>query len=109
MASPADDRVDQEAVIRVRLLPCWPTGSRQFVYQRLCLFQVGSVETFGEPVVNRYEKIAGFAAPALVAAESGEAHGGAQLPELGLLLPGDAQGFAIQALGGVGCPCRSSS
>ena len=35
----------------------------------------------------------GFAAAALVAAEPGEARGGAQFPEFGLLLPGDAQGL----------------
>src|ERR1700730_480895 len=77
-------------------------GSRQFVMQRLCLFQVDGVEAFGEPAVDRREKIAGFGAAALVAAEPGEAHGGAQLPELRFLLPGDAQGFAIQLLSGLG-------
>jgi hypothetical protein len=38
--------------------------------------------------------------PALVAAEPGEARGGTQFPELGPLLLGDAQGFAIEFLGG---------
>src|ERR1700730_12241476 len=55
------------------------------------------------------QKIAGLCVATLVAAEPGEAHGGAQFPELGPLLLGDAQGFAIQFLGGVECPCRSSS
>src|SRR5438034_8960480 len=49
-------------------------------------------------------KIAGFAVPILVAAEPGEAHGGAQFPKPGPLLLGDAQGFAIQHLGGLGLP-----
>jgi hypothetical protein len=49
-------------------------------------------------------KIAGFGLPTLVAAEPGEARGGAQFPELGLLLLGDAQGFAIQLLSGLGMP-----
>ena len=40
---------------------------------------------FGEPTINRCQKVAGFGAAALVAAEAGEAHGGAQLPELCLL------------------------
>ena len=85
------------------------TGSSQLVEQRLRLFQIGGVEAFGEPAVDRREEIAGFGAAALVAAEPGEAHGGAQFPELGLLLLGDAQGFAIEFLGGLGMPCRSSS
>jgi hypothetical protein len=42
----------------------------------------------------------------LVAAESSEARGGAQFKELGLLLNGDAEGFAIQCLGLFGVPLR---
>jgi len=38
---------------------------------------------------------------ALVAAEPGEARGGAQFPELGPLLLGDAQSLAIEFLGGL--------
>jgi hypothetical protein len=41
---------------------------------------------------------------ALVAAKPGKAHNGAQLPKLGFLLPGDAQGYAIQFLRGLGTP-----
>jgi hypothetical protein len=37
----------------------------------------------------------GFGGTVLVAAEPGEAHGGAQFPHLGLLLACDAQGLAI--------------
>jgi hypothetical protein len=51
--------------------------------QRLGLFQIGSVETLGEPAVDRREKVAGFSLAALVAAEPSEARGGAQFPELG--------------------------
>jgi len=75
-------------------------GSRQFAEQRLGLFQIGRVEAFGEPAIDWREKVAGFGAATLVAAEPGEARGGAQFPELGFLLLGDAQGFAIQFLGG---------
>src|SRR5262249_3861912 len=57
-----------------------------------------------EPAVDWRQKVAGFAVAALVAAESGEAHGGAQFPELGFLLSGDAERFAIQLLGGFGIP-----
>jgi len=62
------------------------------------------VEAFGEPAVDRRQKVAGFGAAALVAAEAGEAHGGAQFPELGTLLLGDAERFAIEFLGGLGMP-----
>jgi hypothetical protein len=43
-----------------------PTLTKQ-VEQRLCLFQVGRAEAFGEPAVHRCEDIAGFGAAALVA------------------------------------------
>src|SRR5215469_14929912 len=65
-------------------------GSPQLLQQRLCLFQIGRVETFREPAIDGREKLAGFGSPALVTAEAGEAHRGAQFPELGLLLSGDA-------------------
>jgi hypothetical protein len=54
---------------------------------------------------NRLSETPKFAGPmALVAVEPGEAHGGAQFPQLGLLFRGDAQGFAIQSLGGLRIP-----
>ena len=59
--------------------------------QRFCLFEIGRVETLGEPAVDRGEKVAGFGWVTLIAAEPGEAHGSAQFPELGPLLLGDAQ------------------
>ena len=73
-------------------------GSGEFVEHRLSFFEVGRVEAFGEPEVDGREKVARLGGAALVAAEPGEAHGGAQFPELGLLLPSDAQGFAIHLL-----------
>jgi hypothetical protein len=79
-------------------------NSCQFVEQRLCLFEIGRVEAFGEPAVDRREKLAGFDLPTLLAAQPGQAHGSAQFPKLGLLLSGDALGFAIQFLGGFGTP-----
>src|SRR5262249_26451932 len=48
------------------------------------------------------EEMAGCGAATLVAPQSGKARGGAQLPQLGFLLSGDAEGFAIQFLGGFG-------
>src|SRR5216683_7781686 len=82
----------------------FPTGSADLVQERLCLLQVWCGEAFGEPAVDRREEIAGFGVAALVAAEPGEALRGAQFPELGALLLSDAQGFAIQFLGGLGLP-----
>ena len=70
----------------------------------LCFLQIGGVEALGEPAVDRGEKIPRLGAPTLVAAEPGKAPGGAQFPELGPLLLRDAQGFAIQFLGGLGLP-----
>src|SRR5215472_3544862 len=91
-----------EADIRTGLLSMLITSSSQFVEQRFCLFEVGGVEAFSEPAVYRREQVAGLGAAALLAAQPGEARCSAQFPELGLLLPGDAQGFAIQFLGGLG-------
>src|SRR5215831_2744827 len=67
--------------------------SAQLAEQRLCLLQIGRAKALAEPAVDRGRKVTGFGVPALVAAEAGEAHGGAQFPELGLLVLGDAQGF----------------
>jgi hypothetical protein len=62
-------------------------GSRQRVEQRLCLFEIGCVEAFGEPAVNRREQVAGFGVAALVAAEPGEArHGSSGLAISGRVL-----------------------
>src|SRR6516165_5405774 len=76
----------------------------QLVEQRLCLFEVRRIEAFGEPAVDRRQKVAGFGGATLVAAQPSEARRGAQFPELGVLLPGDAQGFAIELVGGLGMP-----
>jgi hypothetical protein len=75
--TPVDGRAGQGADIRSgsRHLPV--AGSRQCVEQRLCLFEIGGVEAFGEPAVYGGEKVARFAVAALVSAEPGEAHGGA--------------------------------
>src|SRR5215472_6130535 len=83
---------------------CWRAASRQFVEQRLCLFEILCVEAFGEPAVNRRQKIAGLSAATVVAAESSEAYNRTQFPELGPLLSGNPQGFVVQFLGGLGMP-----
>src|SRR6516225_3334198 len=101
---PTDRRVDKEAVIRAgrRVMPM--NGSRQLAEKRLCFLKILCVGTLNKPAVDRCEQVAGFGAAALVAAERSEAHGGAQLPELGALLRGDAHSFAIQFLSGLGMP-----
>src|SRR5215472_5411935 len=73
-------------------------GSDEFVEQCFRVFKIGRVEALCEPAVDRREKIAGLGAPALVTAQPGEAYGGAQFPELGILLSSDSQGFVIQCL-----------
>ena len=70
-------------------------GLRQFVEQRLRFFEIRRVEPLGEPAVDRGEECVGFGAAALVAAEPGEAHRGAQLPELGTPLFGDVKGLLV--------------
>jgi hypothetical protein len=60
--------------------------SRQLVEQRFGLLQDRSVEAFGEPAVDWREEIKCFNALTLVAPETREADGGAELPEFGILL-----------------------
>ena len=81
-----------------------PSGSGELVQESFCLFQIGRVEAFSEPAVNRRQQLARLRPPVLFAPQPREADGGAQFPELGLLLHGDAQGFVIKFLGGLGMP-----
>jgi len=62
------------------------TGSRsgnaqplraEFDEQCLRVFEIGSVEAFGKPTINRREKLAGLGVAALIAAEPGKARGSA--------------------------------
>jgi hypothetical protein len=84
--------------------PAEPSSSHQLFEERPCLFEIGRVEALGEPAVDRRKQIARLGALPLIAREPGEARGGAQFPELGLSLSSDAQGIAIQFLGGLGMP-----
>jgi len=81
-----------------------PTGAPELIEQRLRLFEVGRVEAFGEPVIDRRQKVASFRMAPLVAPQAAEARSDAQFPHLGLLLPGDAQRLAVLFLGGNGMP-----
>jgi hypothetical protein len=58
----------------------------QFVEQSLGLLQIERIEPFGEPAVDRCEKLAGVIPLALIAPEARHAHRCAQLPGLCLLL-----------------------
>ena len=44
--------------------------------RRGALFEVGHIETFGEPAVDRCQELVRFGPPALVEAQSGEAQSG---------------------------------
>src|SRR6516165_8945465 len=64
LATPADRRVGQKAVIRVKQLDMRTAGSRQLIEQPTRFFQIGGIETFGEPAVDRREQVTGFGAAA---------------------------------------------
>lgn len=53
-------------------------SSGELVEQCLRFLQVAGVKPFGEPGVNRREKITGFGVPALATVEPGQFYGGAQ-------------------------------
>jgi hypothetical protein len=65
-------------------------GSRQCVEQRFCLFEIGCVETLGEPAVDGREEIAGFG----VAARDGQWDRKAKHH----LVPGAGQSAAAEAV-----------
>ena len=64
---------------------------RQGVEQRLRLLQIARVEPLSEPAIDRTEQFAGLLHLALVAPEPRKTRSRAELPGLGLLLPGDLQ------------------
>jgi hypothetical protein len=83
-----------QAAQRIRCKTSRPRDSRlhtgrtslsgtQLIEQRLCLFQIGSVEAFGEPVVDVGEHGARLVALALRREQPGETRRRAQLQELG--------------------------
>src|SRR4029077_3482701 len=63
----------------------WSTSSSELVQQRLRLFQIARVESFGEPTIDRSEKLASFVPLTLVVPEPRHAHGGAEFPRFRLL------------------------
>ena len=75
----------------MRTQPRYYVSTLQFPQQRLRLLQIARVEAFGEPPVNRSQELARLLHLALVAPEACEAHGGAEFPGFGLLLPCDGE------------------
>src|SRR5215211_7677084 len=68
-----------------RVLPCVQEVRERgikLVEQRLSFLQIGRVEALGEPAVDLREHIASLLALTLLAPETGEARGGAQLQRL---------------------------
>jgi hypothetical protein len=59
--------------------------------QRLSLFQIERVEAFGEPVVDRREKIVGLLSLPLITPEARQARRRPQLLGLCLLLAGNSE------------------
>src|SRR5215469_5675906 len=49
-------------------------SSHQFVQQRLGIFEVRRVETFGEPAVDRRQKVSGLFATTLFAPDPNDTH-----------------------------------
>ena len=94
LATPADRRVGQKAVIRVRLLDIPTARSRQLIEQPLRFFQIGGVEALGEPAVNRREQVAGLGPPPLFTPQPGEARRGTEFPSFCVLLARDRECIA---------------
>src|SRR6202040_2992409 len=68
----------------------WPALScRQLVEESLCLLQIERIETFGEPAVDRSEKLASLIPLALIAPQPGHAHSGTEFPGFRLLCTRD--------------------
>jgi TolB-like protein/class 3 adenylate cyclase/Flp pilus assembly protein TadD len=65
----------------------WRLSSCEAIQQRLRLLQIARIEPFGEPAVDRSEKLASLIPFALIAPEPRHAHGGAEFPGFCLLLP----------------------
>ena len=61
--------------------------SGQFIQQCLCLFQVGRFKSFGEPLVDRAQKIVGVLWLTLVAPQLSQVYRSAKLERFGLLSP----------------------
>jgi hypothetical protein len=79
------------------------------VEQGLCILEIRRPEAFGEPAVNGCKKTAGFGGAALVAAEPGEAHSGAQSQSLAPCSSAMRRASRYSSSATSECPCRRSS
>jgi hypothetical protein len=105
---PSDDVSSLEAMRKTYSLV--PTaGSPQLVEQPLRFFQIGGVEAFGEPTIDRRDQLAGFGAVTLVVAQPGTAHRGPQFPEVGPCSSAMLKALRYGSSAVSGCSCRSSS
>ena len=59
----------------------------QFIEQRLRLFQVGGIETFGKPIINFLKHRVRLLATALLYEQLRQRNGGSQLVRFRFLLP----------------------
>jgi len=75
-----EGRESIKATPKFAFAPAHGHFSPQLVKQGLSLLKIARVEAFGEPAIDRGEKIAGLIAFALIAPEPRHAHRGAQLP-----------------------------
>jgi hypothetical protein len=80
------------------IMPDYPRpadfGLSKSVENRFCRFQVGRVEAFGKPVVDRLEEHQGISGTAVVAQEPGKARRGAQVPRPGRLARAPSRALA---------------
>src|SRR5215510_7847962 len=70
---------------------CPPELSRPLRQERLRLLQVSRIKALREPAIDRCQEVSGCGALALLLPHACQAHGGPQLPGLGLLLAGHGQ------------------
>ena len=70
----------------------------EFVEQRLCLSEIGSVKAFDKPAVDGCEELAGFILLSLGGQKASEADRSSQLEPAGTLISGDRQGCAKTGL-----------
>jgi hypothetical protein len=71
----------------------------QYFNQSLGLLQVFRVKPFGEPAVDLRQPLSRFGMLALGLPQPRQTHHGAQFERLGLLLPGDLNGFEETGFG----------
>src|SRR5262245_31752954 len=85
------DRANQNASGHWRLLLKIYSSSPKFLQECLGLLQVHRIKPLREPAIERRQQVVSLGALALALPQACEAHGGPQLPRLGLLTAGDGE------------------